>query len=71
MVDIKIVFALMLKSLTPAVILAPYHPSGTLIPSQPDKALTRKIKRAGELLDIKTPESPYPYPFRKLLQFFR
>jgi DNA repair protein RadC len=66
LVDIRIVFAVVLKSLTTAVILAHNHPSGTLRPSEPDKALTQKIKRAGELLDIKildhlilTPEGDY------------
>lgn len=66
LVDIRIVFAVILKSLTTAVILAHNHPSGNLQPSQADKQLTEKIKRAGELLDIKvldhlilTPEGTY------------
>jgi len=29
------------------------HPSGTLKPSQADKDITKKIKQAGLLLDIK------------------
>jgi DNA repair protein RadC len=55
-----------LKSLATAVIVAHSHPSGTLLPSQNDKTLTRKIKEAGLLLDIKlldhliiTPEGKY------------
>ncbi|MGA9327446.1 MAG: JAB domain-containing protein [Salegentibacter sp.] len=66
LVDIRIVFAVVLKSLTTAVILAHNHPSGTLKPSAADKALTSKIQKAGELLDIKvldhlilTPEGAY------------
>ena len=51
--DIRLLFAVLLKSLTTAVILAHNHPSGTLRPSEADKSLTRKIISAGELLDIK------------------
>ena len=53
LVDIRILFAVLLKSLTTAVILAHNHPSGTLKPSEADKRLTEKIKKGGELLDIK------------------
>ena len=53
LVDLRILFAVVLKSLTTAVILAHNHPSGTLTPSEPDKRLTQKIKKAGELFDIK------------------
>ncbi|CAL66206.1 protein containing domain of DNA repair protein RadC [Christiangramia forsetii KT0803] len=42
------------------------HPSGTLKPSETDKRLTEKIRKAGELLDIKildhlilTPDGDY------------
>ena len=66
LVDLRIVFAVALKSLTTAIIVAHNHPSGTLLPSHNDKALTRKIKEAGLLLDIKlldhliiTPEGKY------------
>ena len=53
MVDLRIVFAVVLKSLTTAVILAHNHPSGTLKPSEADKALTEKIKKAALLFDVK------------------
>ena len=53
MVDLRIVFAVVLKSLTTAVILAHNHPSGTLIPSEADKKLTAKIKNAAMLFDVK------------------
>ena len=66
LVDIRIVFAVVLKSVTTSIILAHNHPSGTLQPSQPDKLLTEKIKKAGELFDIKvldhlilTPDGDY------------
>ncbi|MEG9328993.1 JAB domain-containing protein [Salinimicrobium catena] len=53
LVDIRILFAVVLKSLSTAVIIAHNHPSGALHPSTADKKLTEKIKNAGELLDIK------------------
>ncbi|MDT0677914.1 JAB domain-containing protein [Autumnicola musiva] len=53
LVDVRIVFAVALKSLATAIIIAHNHPSGTLRPSENDKSLTRKIKSAGEFLDIK------------------
>lgn len=53
LVDIRILFAVVLKSLTTAIILAHNHPSGNLKPSHADIALTSKIKKASELLDIK------------------
>ena len=66
LVDVRIVFAVLLKSLTTGVILAHNHPSGTLSPSEADKSLTIKIRKAGELFDVKvldhlilTPEGNY------------
>ena len=35
------------------IILVHNHPSGTLKPSEADKQLTKKLKSAGESLDIK------------------
>lgn len=53
LVDIRIIFAVVLKSLSTSIILAHNHPSGNLKPSEADKRLTSKIKQASELLDIK------------------
>ena len=52
LVDVRILFAILLKSLTTAVILVHNHPSGTLTPSEADKSFTQKIKNAGALFDI-------------------
>ncbi len=52
-VDIRILFAMVLKTLSVAIILVHNHPSGTLRPSGPDKEITEKIKKAGNLFDIK------------------
>ncbi len=66
LVDIRILYAVVLKSLTTGIILAHNHPSGTLQPSNADKQLTEKVRKAGEILDIKlldhlilTPNSQY------------
>ncbi len=53
LVDVRILFAVILKSLSTSIILAHNHPSGNLKPSEADKQLTSKIKNAGEFLDIK------------------
>ncbi|RYJ41571.1 putative DNA repair protein [Flavobacterium beibuense] len=52
-VDIKLLFAVALKCHASNIIIAHNHPSGTLIPSESDKTITAKIKKASELLDIK------------------
>ena len=36
-----------------SMILSHNHPSGTLVPSDADKQITRKLKLAGESLEIK------------------
>ena len=53
LVDIRILFAVTLKTLSTAIIISHNHPSGTLCPSSPDRHITEKIKKAGEILDIK------------------
>ena len=52
-VDIRLAFKSALQLGAVAVILAHNHPSGTLKPSQADIQLTKKMKMAGESLDIK------------------
>jgi DNA repair protein RadC len=50
--DPKLVFVAALKSAASSIVLAHNHPSGALTPSQADINLTRKLKSAGEYLDI-------------------
>ena len=50
--DIRLLFAVALKSLASSVIIAHNHPSGNVKPSNADIELTRKIREAGKLLDI-------------------
>tara|TARA_R110002051_G_scaffold60231_1_gene110373 strand:+ start:341 stop:790 length:450 start_codon:yes stop_codon:yes gene_type:complete len=52
LIDLRILFAVILKSLSVAIILTHNHPSGKLQPSDADKSLTNKIKNASKLFDI-------------------
>ncbi len=51
-VDIKIIFATALKAGASNIIVAHNHPSGSLSPSQADIDITKKIKQAGEIMQI-------------------
>ncbi|WP_339609525.1 DNA repair protein RadC [uncultured Planktosalinus sp.] len=53
LVDVRLVLKKALEVSATGLILAHNHPSGTLIASEPDKMLTRKLKSASESLDIK------------------
>ncbi|WP_299440295.1 DNA repair protein RadC [uncultured Aquimarina sp.] len=53
LVDPRIVYRYALEFGATSIILAHNHPSGSLMPSQSDKALTQKLKQAGVSLDIK------------------
>ncbi len=52
-VDVRLAFKEALQLGAVGIILAHNHPSGTLKPSQADIQLTKKLKVAGESLDIK------------------
>lgn len=52
LMDIRILFAVILKSLSVAIVLAHNHPSGTKQASPADLKLTRKVKKAAEMFDI-------------------
>jgi len=51
-VDIRLLFAIALKSAASSIILVHNHPSGNLNPSQADIQLFNKIKEASRFLDI-------------------
>ncbi len=66
LVDVRILFAVILKSLAVGIILTHNHPSGKLRASNCDKQITTKIKKASELFDVKlldhiimTPDGSY------------
>jgi DNA repair protein RadC len=52
LVDTRLVFKMALELGATALILCHNHPSGTLTPSDADKQITRKMKSAGQSLDI-------------------
>jgi len=52
MVDVRLVFKTALELGATAIILCHNHPSGGLIPSDADKQITKKLKAAGQNLDI-------------------
>jgi DNA repair protein RadC len=52
-VDVRLVFKTAIEIGAVGIILSHNHPSGTLQPSEADKQITRKLKLAGENLDIK------------------
>ena len=67
-VDLRLIFGAALKANAIGLIMAHNHPSGKLLASEADKAITQKIKAAGKLLDIAvldhliiTPENYYSF----------
>ncbi|UAY55676.1 JAB domain-containing protein [Arachidicoccus terrestris] len=53
LVDARLIFATALKAAATGIILCHCHPSGNLKFSQDDVKLTKTLKAAGDLLDIK------------------
>ncbi|MDL5511142.1 JAB domain-containing protein [Arenibacter sp. M-2] len=53
LVDVRILFAIVLKTLSVGILLAHNHPSYKTEPSEADKKLTDKIKRAAQLFDVR------------------
>lgn len=51
-VDAKLIFKKALDVLACSIIFCHNHPSGNLKPSQADIDITRKLKKAGESLEI-------------------
>ena len=51
--DIRLIMGIALKSMACGIIISHNHPSGNLIPSEADRTLTDKVKKACDLMDIK------------------
>ena len=51
-VDIRIILGVALKCNASAIILVHNHPSGKLVPSEHDKAITKRLKEACNLLEV-------------------
>lgn len=52
LLDVKIIYTLALLTNCSGIIICHNHPSGTLTPSVSDIDITKKIKQAGNLLEI-------------------
>ena len=53
LVDIRLLFKKAMELLATGIIICHNHPSGKLIPSLSDKNITKKIKEAGQILEVK------------------
>lgn len=53
LVDVRVIFRIAIEHFATSVVVAHNHPTGNLTPSQPDISITKRIKEAGNLLDIK------------------
>ncbi|MFD2586080.1 JAB domain-containing protein [Croceitalea marina] len=68
-VDIRLLFAVVLKTASTNIILAHNHPTGTLKPSQADRQITKKIQKAAELFDIRVLDHLIIVPHGKYFSF--
>ena len=51
-IDVRLVLKAGLDCYATAMIICHNHPSGKLVPSEQDNAITQKLKRASDLIDI-------------------
>lgn len=56
-VDVRLIFSAALKANATSLMMIHNHPSGNLTASEAYKQITRKVKDAGRLLDIKLLDS--------------
>jgi len=68
-VDIRLLLSVALKTAATGIILAHNHPSGNIKPSEADKELTNKIKKASEYMDINLLDHLIIVPEGKYLSF--
>jgi DNA repair protein RadC len=52
-VDVRLIFKIALEQNATSIILTHNHPSGKLMASDADKEVTKKLKLAGDQLDVK------------------
>jgi DNA repair protein RadC len=53
LVDVRLVFKSALELCATSLILCHNHPPGTLVPSEADKQITKKLRLAGDSLEVK------------------
>lgn len=68
-VDVKLLYAVVLRTVSVGLILAHNHPWGNQRPSASDKKLTKKIQQAGELFNIKVLDHLIILPDGKYFSF--
>ena len=51
-IDLRLIFAVAVKTLCTSIIISHNHPSGRLKPSNEDKNITKQIKDAGKIMNI-------------------
>jgi DNA repair protein RadC len=51
--DIRLILSVALRIAATGVIISHNHPSGSMKPSRQDEELTRKLKEAGKVMDVK------------------
>lgn len=62
-IDIPRILAMCLVTASPNLILAHNHPSGNINPSNADIKITKKLKKAAEIMDIKVLDHVILSPF--------
>lgn len=53
LIDVRMLFRRVLESKASSIVIAHNHPSGNLLPSPQDVALTKKVRSASQLLDVR------------------
>ncbi len=51
-IDVRVIMSIAITANASGIIIAHNHPSGQIVPSDPDKQITRQIKEAGKILQI-------------------
>jgi len=68
--DVRMIFQYAIKSNASGIIIAHNHPSGNTNPSESDLKITKKIKEAGDLLDIQLLDHIILTPEKELFRSF-
>jgi len=70
LMDVRMIFQYAIKGNACGIIIAHNHPSGNINPSESDQKITRKIKEAGNLLDIQLLDHIILTPEKEIFRSF-
>jgi len=70
LMDVRMIYQFALKGNASGIIIAHNHPSGNTNPSESDLKITKKIKEAGDLLDIQLLDHIILTPEKELFRSF-